>query len=164
MRRRTILLQNDVWLTEKRKDGRLCHLFAAKKLPRFHYHLPQTHIVSSIFLHDTIFQTPEGTLWTHCTYYKNCVSLYALISDGHNKMASCWTAATDEDSDRIYWNRMLNCRIPPLLRYIPVILRLFFSFCAIKDQQYRAAWSSGNALHLYPVNGRYEFLAGHRLF
>jgi hypothetical protein len=30
-------------LTEKRKDGRLCHLLAAKeKLPEFHYDLPQT--------------------------------------------------------------------------------------------------------------------------
>jgi hypothetical protein len=29
-------------LTEKRKDGRLCHLLAAKKLPEFHCNLPQT--------------------------------------------------------------------------------------------------------------------------
>jgi hypothetical protein len=30
-------------LTEKRKDGRLCHLLAAeKKLPEFHCYLPQT--------------------------------------------------------------------------------------------------------------------------
>jgi hypothetical protein len=28
--------------TEKRKDGRLCHLLVAKKLPEFHYDLLQT--------------------------------------------------------------------------------------------------------------------------
>jgi hypothetical protein len=29
-------------LTEKRKDGRLCHLSTEKKLPELHYKLPQT--------------------------------------------------------------------------------------------------------------------------
>jgi hypothetical protein len=28
--------------TEKRKDGSLCHLLAAKKFPEFHCNLPQT--------------------------------------------------------------------------------------------------------------------------
>jgi hypothetical protein len=54
-------------LTEKRNDGRLCHLLVAKILLEFHYDLPQTHMASSICLRATIFQNREGTLWTHST-------------------------------------------------------------------------------------------------
>jgi hypothetical protein len=54
------------------------HLFAAKKLPDFHYNLPQTHVASSICLRATIFQNPEGTLWTHCMYKIVFLQMYTL--------------------------------------------------------------------------------------
>jgi hypothetical protein len=39
----------------------------SKKLPEFHCNLSQTACVS-ICLRATIFQNPEGTLWTHCIF------------------------------------------------------------------------------------------------
>jgi hypothetical protein len=54
-------------LTEKRKDDRLCHLLAAKKnFQSFTVICRKPHVASSICLRATIFQNPEGTLWTHC--------------------------------------------------------------------------------------------------
>jgi hypothetical protein len=57
-------------LTEKHKDGRFCHLLAAKKknFQSFTVICRKPHVASSICLRATIFQNPEGTLWTHCTY------------------------------------------------------------------------------------------------
>jgi hypothetical protein len=52
-------------VTENRKDGRLCHLLAAKRLPEFHYDLPQTTHAYSICLRATNFKNPKQTLWTH---------------------------------------------------------------------------------------------------
>jgi hypothetical protein len=49
-------------LRDERKDGRLWQsVCGEKKLPEFHYDLPQTHVASSICLSATIFQNPEGT-------------------------------------------------------------------------------------------------------
>jgi hypothetical protein len=57
-------------LTEKRKDGRFCHLLAAKrKLPEFTIICRKPHMASSICLRAISFQTPEGTLWTHVNKY-----------------------------------------------------------------------------------------------
>jgi hypothetical protein len=54
-------------LAEKRKDGRLCHLLAAKKnFLSFTVIYRKPHVASSICLRATIFKKPEGTLWTHC--------------------------------------------------------------------------------------------------
>jgi hypothetical protein len=55
-------------LTEKRKDGHLFHLLTAKKtFQSFTVICLKPHVASSICLRATIFQNPEGTLWTHCT-------------------------------------------------------------------------------------------------
>jgi hypothetical protein len=48
-------------LTEKRKDGRLCHMLAAKEnFQSFSMICRKPHVASSICLRATIFQTPKG--------------------------------------------------------------------------------------------------------
>jgi hypothetical protein len=55
-------------LTEKRKDGRLCYLLAGKTFQSFTMNCREQYVASSIFSRATIFQNPEGTLWTHGTF------------------------------------------------------------------------------------------------
>jgi hypothetical protein len=60
-------------LTEKRKDGRdgrWCNLLAPRNFRSFTMICRKLHLVCSNFLRSTIFQNPEGTLWSHC------ISLY----------------------------------------------------------------------------------------
>jgi hypothetical protein len=57
-------------LTEKRKHGRLCQSVAAKKtFQSFTMICRKPHVAGSISLRATIFQNPEGTLWTRCIFF-----------------------------------------------------------------------------------------------
>jgi hypothetical protein len=57
-------------MTEKRTDGRLCHIIAAEEnFQSFTMICRKPHVASSICLHAIIFQNPEGTLWTHYMIY-----------------------------------------------------------------------------------------------
>jgi hypothetical protein len=53
-------------LTDKRKDGRFCHLFTEEKyFQNFTMICRKPYVASPISFRATIFQTPEGTLWTY---------------------------------------------------------------------------------------------------
>jgi hypothetical protein len=66
------------------------HLLAAKKknFQSFTVICRKPHVASSICLRATIFQNPEGTLWTHCIFiyivffccwHVNCVDLCVIV-------------------------------------------------------------------------------------
>jgi hypothetical protein len=49
-------------------------LAAKKNFQSFTVICRKSHVASSICLRATIFQNPEGTLWTHCILVPNCVA------------------------------------------------------------------------------------------
>jgi hypothetical protein len=80
-------------LTEKRKDGRLYHLWAAWNFQSFTVICRKPHMASSNFLGATIFQNPEGTLWPHC------ISIFAILLNLWPRPArSVHTENSEEDA------------------------------------------------------------------
>jgi hypothetical protein len=53
-------------LTEKQKMSAYANLLAAKRFQSFTMICRKPHMARSICFRATIFQNPEGTLWSHC--------------------------------------------------------------------------------------------------
>jgi hypothetical protein len=81
--------QNIVWtFSVLLKEATLRSTEVSKNLPEFHYDLPQTALASLICLRSTIFQIPEGTLWTHC------IMVASMSLENVRKLKKNWTKET----------------------------------------------------------------------
>jgi hypothetical protein len=54
-------------------------MLAVKKIQSFTVICRKLHVANSICLRATIFQNPEGTLWTHCIYIAHHILTFWLL-------------------------------------------------------------------------------------
>jgi hypothetical protein len=91
---------------EKCKDGRLCHPSAAKENFQICHKL---HVASSTCLCATIFQNPEGILWTHCikihtskAFVSSCYSNTTHLTVTWYTISNMWQIINTPLNDKLF--------------------------------------------------------------